>query len=82
MSTTTVLVEQDKYSRHIYAKQYKTDKDRKTKVKNKSYQVLRRRIFGTFIETIKSVLLIFICLLLYKITGLHAWWIHLVGQIT
>ena len=81
MSTTTVLVEQDKYSRHIYAKEYKTNKDRKVSVKNKSFQVLRRRIYRTIIETIKSILLIFVCLLLYKVTGLHAWWIHLVGQI-
>ncbi len=81
MSTTSVLFEHKEYTGHIYAEERTTNKDLKEPEKNKLFQVLRRRIYGTIIDTIKSALLIFVCLLLYKVSGLHAWWIHLVGQI-
>jgi hypothetical protein len=49
--------------------------------KDKKYEAVKRRIFRQFSEVIESSLLVFACLAVYKITGLHAWWLHLVNRI-
>lgn len=82
MSSTTVIVEQDKLSQHIYVEDHNAIEDQRTEVKSNKVKVLRFKMYRKIIEIIKSVLLVITFLVIYKVTGFHSWWIQLVGNIT
>ena len=82
MSTKSILIEQKELLRLNYEEGAKVIKDEKTPVKRKKSEVFRVKVYGGIQEIIKSTLLIITFLAIYKVTGLPAWWMQLVGKIT
>ena len=82
MNTTSVLVEQKKILESARSKSDNDIADRKISAKNRKFKTLRLRIYHHVLETAVSSLLIFALLAVYKISGLHVWWVHLVGEFT
>ena len=82
MSTKSILIGQKELLRLNYEEGAKVIKDEKTLVKRKKSEVFRVKVYGGIQEIIKSTLLIITFLAIYKVTGLHAWWMQLVGKIT
>jgi hypothetical protein len=82
MSTTSVVVEQKKILGRVHVESDNAIFDRKISVKNNKFKALRISIYRHILETAVSSILIFAFLAVYKISGLHAWWVHQVGEIT
>ena len=82
MSHSTVLIDRKNFQALEYTEDHKEVVVQKPLIKSKRNGVLRLKIYRQIVNTIISVLMIFACLSVYEVTGLHDLWIQLVGQIT
>ena len=81
MSSTSVAVEQKSIPKQQVIKERRTDIARRRPSKSSNYGWLKAKMYHQAVETAKSVLLVFACLSVYKLTGLHDWWMHFVGKL-
>ena len=80
MSTSSIVIESKDIPEHKHAWDPSVVHTR-LPIRDKKFEAIRIRIYRHFIEAIKSSVVVFACLALYKITGVHAWWIQFVHKI-
>jgi hypothetical protein len=78
---SSFVLEHNNLPGHKCAEDHKGISDQKPPVKSRKLEVLRLSFYRGILEIIKSALLIFSFLTLYKVTGFHDWWIQLVGTL-
>ncbi len=81
MSTTSVLAKQDKLHGKRFKEDHVTDKRSLPVAEKMQNNLLVRKLFFEFVELGKSVVLIFALLLLYKVSGFHAFWLDFIGSL-
>ena len=78
--STSIVIESKDLPEQEGAQEHRDIVTPKLPNKDKKYEVIKLRIYRQFTEVIESGLLAFACLAVYKITGLHAWWIQFVNK--
>lgn len=81
MGMASIVVEQHKFPENVCTEDAKVIADSEIPVKSKKVKGHIFNFYHHMLDVIKSILLIVAVLALYKITGIHAWWVHLVGNI-
>ena len=81
MNTSSIVIESKDFPEHQRVQDHRVVVPQKSPVKDKKFVAIRRRIYRHIIETIQSGVLVSACLAVYKITGLHDWWIQFVLKI-
>ncbi len=81
MNTSSIVIESKNIPEHKHAQDDEVVVSRRLPIKHEKYEAIRMRIHRNFIETLKSSVVVFACLALYMITGVHAWWIQFVQKI-
>jgi hypothetical protein len=80
MSRSSTLLVQNKLTGLKYTKDHSVVINRGKLEKNSKFKALRLRVYRHILETIVSTLMVILSLALYKVTGLHAWWIQIVAK--
>jgi hypothetical protein len=80
MSTSSIVIESKDIHEHERAEDRRVSVPARLPIKDKTFEAIKLRIHRHFIEAIKSSVVVFACLALYKIAGLHAWWIQFVHK--
>lgn len=81
MSTSSIVIESKDIPEHKRLADNRVVASRRLPVKDGKYEGIRIRIYRHLTETIKSSVIVFVCLALYKITGIHDWWSQFVYKI-
>lgn len=81
MSSSSIVIDSESIAEHRHDKYPSCTIPRELPVKDKNYDAIRNRIYRHVRETITSSVVVFACLALYKIFGVHAWWIQFVQKI-
>ncbi len=79
MSATSILVKQ-KLPESKFAKDHRVSVKQTVPVKIRKVKVSKFKKYRPTLELIGTTLLTFAVLALYKVSGLHDWWIQLVRQ--
>jgi hypothetical protein len=80
MSTSSIVIESKDIVEHKHAQDHRVVVSRKLPINDIKYEAIRIRIFRNLVEAMKSSVIVFACLALYKITGVHAWWTQFVQK--
>lgn len=80
MSTSSIVIESKDIHEHERAENRRLIVPARLPIKDKTFEAIKRRIHRHFIEAIKSSVVVFACLALYKIAGVHALWIQFVQK--
>ncbi|MBI5665465.1 MAG: hypothetical protein HZC49_10355 [Nitrospirae bacterium] len=78
MSTSSVVIESNEISKHKHIQDHSVVVPAKLPIKGKKFEAIKIRLYRHFIETMKSSVAVFAALAIYKISGIHAWWIQVV----
>ena len=81
MNTSSVVIESKDIPEHAHARKQRVIVPAKVHTRDKKFEAIRMRMYRHFIETVTSSVVVFICLGLYKIAGVHAWWIQFVHKL-
>ena len=81
MSTSSVVIESKDIPEHAQVREQRVIVPARVPIRIKKFEAIRMRICSHFIETITSSVVVFACLGLYKIAGIHAWWIQFVHKL-
>ena len=79
--STSVAVEQKNIPEQQVISERKKVIARRKPSKSSRHSWLKVKIYNQALETVKSILLVFACLSVYKLTGLHDWWMHFVDKL-
>jgi len=81
MGTSSIVIESKDFPERKHEQDHGIVVKQEQLVKSKTFEIIRRRLHRQFLEVFKSGLLVFAFLAVYKITGLHVWWIQFVDKI-
>ena len=82
MSKSTLSVNDKTNPDRTYAEDHKIVQDQNIPLINNKYliKVIRLKTYRATLEIMKSVFIIFTCVLTYKVAGVHDLWIQLVEK--
>ena len=82
MRITTVSGNDKKQPERTDAEVHKDVQDNNIPLKNNKFlkHVIRLTTYRVTLEIMKSVFIIFTCVSVYKVAGLHDWWVQLVEK--
>jgi len=78
MSSSSIVIESKDVSESRQTRDHRVIVPTGLPGENKKFEAIKNRTYRHITESIRSSVVVFACLALYKITGAHAWWIRFV----